>query len=169
MNPAAALLLTISTLAPAALTAESLVADLERRLAAGGAEQVNAYLSSNWSSVMAPLNQKTAGCDLQAVSLSMQLSRSLDTKAAQAHGDSLRAATGKCMRFVLALATIDELPTYCSSVETWSPSQTARELRRRIAAIDADAILRSSQRGKGCRAAYMHELRNTRVGLKTRS
>jgi hypothetical protein len=146
---------------------DSLVRDLEQRLADGGVEKVNAHLGGHWSSAMVPLNQKTADCELQAVSLAIRLSRSTDVKATQAHNEALRAAVGKCTAFVLALASRQEVPKYCSSVASWSVMQTARELRRRIAAIESDEALRSSQNGKSCRAAYLDELHNTRVVLRS--
>lgn len=146
---------------------DTLVPDLEQRLAKGGVEAVNAHLVAQWSSAMVPLNQKTAGCDLQAVSLSMRLGRSSQARAVQAHRESLRAAVGLCTAFVLDLATQEEVPRYCASVAAWSITQTARELRRRMAAIEADEALRTSPKGKACHAAYLYELHNTRIILKS--
>jgi hypothetical protein len=51
-------------------------------------------------------------------------------------------------------------------VSSWGPATAARELRRRIAEVDADVQLRASPRGQACRAAYHHELHNTRVAVK---
>jgi len=150
-----------------AFASDALVADLEQRLAGGGVETVNAYLDAHWSSDMVALNHKTVHCDLAAVALSIQLSRSANAKAAQAHGEALRTALGRCTGFVLALASHAEIPRYCASVAAWSISQTARELRRRIAAIDSDKVLSTSQRGQSCRAAYLYELANTRVVLRS--
>jgi hypothetical protein len=149
------------------LVSDALVADLDQRLAGGGVEAVNAHLDAHWSSDMVALNHRTANCDLQAVALSIQLIRSANAKAAEAHGESLRTAAGSCTGFVLALASQEEIPRYCASVASWSIGQTARELRRRIAAIESDKVLRSSQRGKSCRAAYLDELQNTRVVLRS--
>jgi hypothetical protein len=149
-----------------AVMSDAQVADLERRLAGGGVEKVNAYLSGHWSSAMIPLNQQTADCEFQAVGLAIRLSRSADARAAGAHTDALRAAVGKCTAFVLALATPLEVRKICSSVASWSVMQTVRELRRRIAAIEADEGLRSSPDGAACRAAYLDELHNTRVVLR---
>ena len=145
----------------------SLVSALEQRLADAGVEAVNAHLSEHGSSAMVRLNRKTAACELDAVSLAMRLSRSGDVKAAQAHTEALRTAVGRCTAFVLAVASLHEVPRYCASVESWTVGQTARELRRRIAAIEYDALLRVSARGKSCRAAYLFELHNTRVVLKS--
>src|SRR5215813_8441249 len=78
MTAVHALLLCIAGCVPAASFADTLLSDLQQRLATGGADQVNAYLGSNGASLMAPLNQRTMACDLQAVSLSMQLSRGSD-------------------------------------------------------------------------------------------
>jgi hypothetical protein len=151
----------------AAAVPDSLVPDLERRLASSGADKVNAYLTGNWAAAMTPLNRKTANCERRAVSLAVRLSRSTDARAARAHVDSIREAAGTCTVVVLALATRDEVPKYCASVASWSVMQTVRELRRRIAAIEADELLRSSPGGKSCRAAYLYELQNTRVVLKS--
>ena len=146
--------------------ADSLLIDLDQRLSRSGVESVNAYLNSHWAAAMQPLNQKTASCELHAVSLAVKLSRSSNARAVQAHGEALRAAAGGCARFVLAMVSPGEVGRYCASVSSWGPAQTARELRRRIGDIDADALLRSSQRGQACRAAYVYELENTRVVVK---
>jgi hypothetical protein len=167
MRPVLTALLAAIALPAAAAAPDSLVPDLERRLAVNGVEKVNAYLTSRWTSAMVPLNRKVATCEDRAVSLAVRLSRSKDAKAAQAHGDSIREAVGNCTTLVLALATPDEIPKYCSSVASWGVMQTVRELRRRIAAIDSDELLRSTARGKSCRAAYVNELQNTRVVLKS--
>ena len=146
---------------------DSLVPELEQRLAVNGVDKVNVYLASHWDSAMIPLNHKTAKCDVRAVSLAVRLSRGRDGRATRAHSDSIREAVGTCTGFVLALATQEEVPKYCSSVASWTVMQTVRELRRRIAAIESDELLRSSVRGKSCRAAYLYELDNTRVVLKS--
>lgn len=145
---------------------DALVDELEQRLLRSSADTVNAHLVAHWSQAMVPLNQKTAACELHAVSLAVRLSRSRHARAAQAHGEALRAASGRCPRFVLAMAVPAEVPRYCGSVSSWGAAQTARELRRRIADIDADELLRTSQRGKTCRAAYVYELENTRVVVR---
>lgn len=168
MRTTVASLLVAAILPAIAAEPDWLVPDLEQRLARGGVETVNAYLGAQWSSAMAPFNQKTADCDLRAVSLAVRLSRSSDGRAAQAHTNALREAVGNCTGFVLALASPPEVPRYCSSVAAWSAGKAARELRRRIAVIDADEMLRSSQNGAACRAAYHHELHNTRVVLRRR-
>jgi hypothetical protein len=149
-----------------ACASDALVADLEQRLSRGSADTVNAHLVAHWSQAMAPLNRKTAACELHAVSLAARLARSGNARAAGAHGEALRAASGSCPRFVLALATPAEVPRVCGSLSSWGPAQTARELRRRIADIDGDELLRASQRGKTCRAAYVYELENTRVVVR---
>lgn len=164
---AAALLLGAAQAAGAA-TADTLVSDLDQRLAAEGADRVNAWLGAPGAAAMAALHRKAADCELPAVSLATRLTRSADTHAVQAHRDALRTATGRCAPFVLALAAPDEIVRVCASVPGWGPAQTARELRRRMAAIDAHAVLRSSARGKACRAAYLYELENTRVVLKSK-
>ena len=161
-----AALLSASAFPVAATAPDSLVANLEQRLSAGGVEKVNAYLVDHWSSAMVPFNQKTSKCDLPAVRLAVRLNRSIDTRAVLAHRESLRDAVGNCTVFVLALAFREEVPKYCSSAPSWTVMQTVRELRRRIAAIESDELLRESVNGKACRAAYLYELNNTRVGLK---
>jgi hypothetical protein len=145
---------------------DTLIPGLEQRLAAGGPDKVNAYLTSNWTSAMVPLNRRTAGCEQRAVTLAVRLSRSRDAKAAGAHTDSIREAVGTCTILVLSLATREEVPKYCASVASWTVMQTVRELRRRIAAIESDELFRASANGAACRAAYVHELQTTRVVLK---
>jgi hypothetical protein len=152
--------------ASAAAPSDPLVADLEQRLARSNVDAVNAHLVAHWSSAMLPLHQQTAACQRPAVSLTVRLSRGRHAGAAGAHGDALRTAAGRCVGTVLALLTPVEVPRLCTSVSTWGPATAARELRRRIADIDADAQLRASSRGQACRAAYDHELHNTRVVVK---
>lgn len=158
--------LALAVIPLVAAAAEPLVADLERRLAQGGVDRTNAHLITNWSTGMLPLNRQTADCEFQAVGLALRLSRGADAKAAPAHTDALRAAVGKCTAFVLALAAPQEVPKLCSSVASWGVMQTVRELRKRIATIEADAALRASQNGAACRAACLDELHNTRVVLR---
>ncbi|HTT11432.1 MAG TPA: hypothetical protein VMG60_11125 [Burkholderiaceae bacterium] len=155
------------TLPVAAAAADSLVPELERRLAADGVGKVNAYLGGHWTTAMLPLNRQTANCEPGAVRLAVRLSRTTDARAARAHVESIREAVGTCTAFVLALATREEVPRYCASVPSWTVMQTVRELRRRIGAIDSDESLRSTPGGKSCRAAYLYELENTRVVLKS--
>lgn len=161
-----ALLLALALLPCAARAAEALLSELEQRLAQGDADSVNSHLAAHWDTAMAALNRKTAACELQAVSLSMRLARSANERAVLAHGESLRAASGRCARFILALAAPGEIGSYCASVASWGAAQTARELRRRIKDIDSDEHLRGNRLGQACRAAYVHELETTRVVLK---
>jgi len=149
-----------------AAAADTLLDSLEQRMAHDRADAVNAYLVAHWSATMTPLNQRTASCELHAVSLSVRLARSTQARAVHAHDEALRAAAGGCARFVLAMATPAEVPRFCGSVSSWGAAQTARELRRRIAAIDGDELLRASRRGQTCRAAYVYELENTRVVVR---
>lgn len=151
--------------APAPAAPDAL-ADLEQRLARSGVDAVNTHLSAQWTRAMVPLNRQTAACERRAVSLTVRLSRGREAKAAGAHGEALRAAAGRCAAYVLALLSPDEVLRVCTSLSSWGPAQTARELRRRIADIDADEALRTSARGKSCRATYHHELYNTRVVVK---
>jgi hypothetical protein len=148
----------------AAAASDALVADLEQRLSRQGADKVNEYLSGSFD--MVALNESTARCELNAVSLSIQLARGSRSKAVDAHREAVRTAAGRCTGFVLALLTPREVPTFCASVSTWTVGQMARELRRRIRSLEADELLRSTQRGKACRAAYLYEFHNTRVGLR---
>jgi hypothetical protein len=148
------------------MASEALVTDLEQRLSRQGVDEVNAYLGAPPSASMVALNERTADCDLQAVSLSVQLARGSGSKAVNAHRESLRVAVGRCTGFVLALLSPKEVPRFCASAASWTIMQMARELRRRIRSIEADEVLRTSPRGKACRAAYLYELNNTRVGLR---
>ena len=152
-----------------ALAADPLVAELEQRLASAGVESVNEYLSAHPDSEMARFNRQTASCELQAVSLALRLAHGANVRAVQAHEESLRAASGRCARFVLALASAADIPRVCASQVAWGAAQTARELRQRMAEIDADKLLRGTWQGQACRAAYLHELENTRVTLRVAS
>src|SRR5688572_16134823 len=161
-----ALALALVCSAPASMASDTLVADLERRLARSGVEAVNAHLVAHWSSAMLPLHRQTAACQRPAVSLTVRLSRGHPARAAAAHGDALRAAAGRCAGYVLALLTAVEVPRLCTSMASWGPATAARELRRRIADIDADGQLRASPRGQACRAAYHPELHNTPLAVR---
>ncbi len=158
--------LLLSALLPVtAMTSTPDVADLEKRLSTEGVESVNVALITQWPAALVTLNRRTAGCELPAVSLSARLSRG-GTQAVSAHRESLRTAAGQCPGIVLALISVDEVPKICASSASWTITQMARELRRRMKEIDADEVLRASPRGKACRAAYLYELENTRVGLR---
>lgn len=153
-----------------ALAADPLVAELEQRLASAGVESVNEHLmSAHAGAAMSRFNRMTASCELQAVTLAIRLARGANARAVQAHEESLRAATGRCARFVLALVSAAEVPKVCASQAAWGAAQTARELRRRMADIDADKLLRTTAQGQACRAAYLYELKNTRVTLRVAS
>ena len=154
-----------------ALAADALVAELEQRLASVGVESVNDYLVSAHTdaALLSRFNRMTASCELHAVSLAIRLTRGARARAVQAHEESLRTATGRCARFVLALVSTAEVPKVCASQAVWGAAQTARELRRRIADIDADKLLRTTAQGQACRAAYLYELKNTRVTLRVAS
>jgi len=166
MRAALVSILAAITFPAAANAPDTLVPELEKRLTVGGVEKVNAYLASHWASAMIPLNRKAATCDTRAVRLAVRLSRSRDARTAAAHTDSIREALGICTGFVLSLVTREEVPKYCASVASWTVMQTVRELRRRIAAIESDDLLRAAPNAESCRAAYLHELQTTRVVLK---
>jgi hypothetical protein len=154
----------------AAPAADTLVAELEQRLASTGVESVNNHLSAPANAaLLSRLHRKTASCELQAVSLAVRLARGANGRAVQAHDESLRAAAGRCARFVLALVLAAEVPRVCASQAAWGAAQMARELRQRIADIDADKPLRGTAHGQACRAAYLYELKNTRVTLRVAS
>lgn len=159
------LLVALALLPAAALASEAFLADVDRRLRRDGIDAVNAHLNAR-PSEMAALNQGAADCVPQAVDLAVRLRRSGNSGAAKLHDESLRAAAGGCAEFVLSRLSMDEVPKICSAVSTWTATQMARELRRRIAEIEADERLRASERGKACSAAYLFQLQNTRVGLK---
>jgi CelD/BcsL family acetyltransferase involved in cellulose biosynthesis len=152
-----------------ALAADALVTELEQRLASAGVESVNDHLSAHPDSAMSRFNRKTASCELQAVSLAIRLARGANARAVQAHEESLRAASARCARFILALVSAADVPRVCASQAAWGAAQTARELRRRIADIEADKLLRGTAQGQACRAAYLYELKNTRVTLRVAS
>lgn len=159
-----------AALAPdGAAASDALVTDVEQRAQRDGVDAANAYLADRWGAAMQPLNDKTARCELSAVSLALRLHRTRHARAAAAHVEALRLAAGRCTRFVLALARPEEVVQLCASLPAWGPAQTARELRRRIADIDADAVLRASRTGQACRAAYRYELTHTRVVVRPRA
>jgi hypothetical protein len=166
LQPIAAAQIALWLMAAPAARADDTLIEIEQRLERHGADAVNAHLLSRGGSAMSALNRKTAACQLSAVSLAVRLARGRDARALQAHGEALRAASGVCTGFVLAVAAPSEISRYCASLATWGPAQTARELRRRMTAIDADGALSANPRGQACKAAYWHELHNTRVVVR---
>lgn len=162
-----ALCAAVALLPGSALAADALVAELEQRLASTGVESVNDHLSAPANAALwSRLQRQTTSCELHAVSLAIRLARGANVRAVQAHEESLRAASGRCARFVLALVPAADVPRVCASQPAWGAAQTARELRRRIVDIDADKVLRGTAQGQACRAAYLHELKHTRVTLR---
>lgn len=113
--------------------------------------------------------ERASTCDLAALSETIELQRRAEPSAARAQLEAIRLAVGQCTGFVLALAYAEEIRKFCAAPETYSAARTARELRRRIAALEADEVLRSSNAGQGCQAAYKHELKTTRVVLRPAS
>jgi hypothetical protein len=160
-----ALLIALAVLPAPAVASEAFLADLDRRLRTGGVETVNAYLGARASDMRA-LHQSAADCVPQAVELTAKLSRGGNSNVAKLHNESLRIAAGGCAEFVLSRLSLNEVPKICGSVSSWTVTQMARELRRRIKEIEADERLRASEHGKACSAAYLFELQNTRVGIK---
>jgi hypothetical protein len=152
--------------AAAAADETAWIDQLEQRLDAVGADALNAELQRDGGAALAQLNARAAACELAAVSLAVRLVRTRNPQAARTHVDALREANGRCTRFVLALLRPNEIARACGSLPHWSPAQTARELRRRMSEIDADAQLRGSPSGRACRAAYLHELQTTRVVVR---
>lgn len=158
---------TVLLLPSLAAASGTLVPDLEQRLRTDGVESVNAQLSAQ-GLLMAMLNQSAADCDPQAIELTVKLSRTKHARAGELHNESLRVAVGTCTELVLSLLSPAEVPRICASVSTWTVTETARELRRRIGQIEIDERIRPIRHGRTCRAAYQFELQNTRVGLKVR-
>jgi hypothetical protein len=113
--------------------------------------------------------ERASTCDLAALSETIELHRRAEPSAARAQLEAIRIAIGQCTGFVLAVAYVEEVRKFCSAPETYSAARTARELRRRIAALDANEVLRSSNAGQVCQAAYKHELKTTRVVLRPAS
>lgn len=154
----------LATACACAAAATPPAAELEARydlFGAGGLAQA----PGGW----AALHRRTADCELPVVSLTLRAARDSAPDDAAPHVDALRLAAGRCPRYVLAISTPGEVARWCASLAAWGPAQTARELRRRIAAIEADPLLAGSAQGRACRDAYWYELRNTRVVLKRKA
>ena len=159
------LFMVLVMLATPALASEALLARLEQRLRTDGIEKLNAYLSARPFD-MGALNQGAADCNPQAIDLTAKLGRSINSAANKLHDESLRIAAGACAEYVLSRLTLSEVPRICTAVSTWTVTQMARELRRRIQEIEGDAGLRATERGKACSAAYLYVLQNTRGGVR---
>ncbi len=115
------------------------------------------------------LSARARNCELEAVGETINVVRYSDPTATRSHVETLRHAVGHCTRFILAVALPDEIGRFCSAPESLTAVQMARELRRRIAAIESDQLLRTSVAGQACRAAYAHELKTRRVVLRQRT
>ena len=158
--------MAFAMLAAPAFASEPFLARLEQKVRTEGIEKVNLDLGARPHD-MRTLNQGTADCIPQAIDLAAQLGRSTNATAAKLHNESLRIAAGGCAEYVLSRLSLSEVPRICSSVSTWTVTQMARELRRRIQEIEGDEALRATERGRACGAAYLFELQNTRVGVRS--
>lgn len=165
MPPPTHSLLVLAVLAAPALASEALLARLEQRVRTDGIETVNAYLGARPSD-MGALHQGAADCIPQAIDLAAKLGRSANASANKLHHESLRIAAGGCAEYVLSRLSLGEVPKICSAVGSWTVTQMARELRRRIQEIEGHESLKASERGKACSAAYVFVLQNTRVGVR---
>jgi hypothetical protein len=157
--------MVLAMLTAPALASEALLARLEQRLRTDGVEGVNVYLGARPFD-MGALNQGAADCIPQAIDLSAKLGRSTNASATKLHNESLRIAAGGCAEYVLSRLSLNEVPKICTAVSSWTVTQMARELRRRIQEIEGHEGLRASERGKACSAAYLYVLQNTRVGVR---
>ena len=170
MTPSLALVaLPMLTAATASGAATFDLTELESKVDLYCAQSVAADLLAGSKPLLQQLQARTADCHLRAVAVTVRLAREAPAADSLPFTESLRLAVGKCTRFVLGLAMVAEAPRYCGSISVWSPAQTARELRRRIAALEADALLRSTAAGEACLAAYKYELTHTRVVLKRKA
>ena len=160
-----AILVGLLMLPAVAMSSDEAVAALEQRLRTDGVEGVNTWLGGQ-SAALADLRQRTADCDTQAIGLAVKLSRGKNSKVTEMHREGLRIAVGTCTDNVLSLLSLNEVPKICAAASSWTMTQTARELRRRMRAIETDQALRSTERGRACGAAYLFELENTRVGIR---
>ena len=112
---------------------------------------------------------RASQCDLDALSETIGIVRGSDAAGARLQLEAVRLAGGRCPRFVLALAQPDEIRRFCAAPESLTAVQSARELRRRMALLDQDELLRAAAAGRACRAAYEHELKTTRVVLRPKA
>jgi hypothetical protein len=78
----AALALALACAGGGARASDTLLAELEQRLARSGVDAVNAHLLAHASSALVPLHQQTAACQRRAVSLTVRLSRGREARAA---------------------------------------------------------------------------------------
>ena len=157
--------MALAALAAPAFASEALLARLEQRLRTDGVETLNAYLGARPFD-MGALNQGAADCHPQAIDLAAKLGRSTNAAANKLHNESLRIAAGGCAEYVLSRLSLNEVPKICTAVSSWTVTQMARELRRRIQEIEGNESLRASEQGKACSAAYLFVLQNTRVGVR---
>lgn len=157
--------LVLAVLPLSGFASEAFIASLEKRVRTDGVEAVNAYLAARPRDLGA-LHQGAADCMPQAVDLTARLGRGTQASANKLHVEALRIAAGGCADYVLSRLAAGEVPRVCAPVSTWTVTQTARELRRRIQEIEGDPRLSASENGKACSAAYLFALQNTRVGVR---
>lgn len=130
-------------------------------LAACGGSAAAPASSPEWNRTL-----RASQCDLAALSETIDIVRSSDAATVRLQLEAVRLANGRCPRFVVAVALLHEIPRFCAAPESLTAVQTARELRRRISALEQDEMLRAAGAGRACRAAYERELKTTRVVLR---
>lgn len=137
--------------------AESVVADLQRRLTTSDVSTVNAYLSANWETKMKPLGNLVQHCDLRALKLGASLLQTTNLEALQGHVYFLELAMGKCPEKLLPLVPLVHIKSLCA-VDAYADSHPASklvdELDRRIQHIRTKSSLATSTAGKTCLDAY---------------
>ena len=137
--------------------AEPLIVDLQRRLTDSDVDALNAYLSANWETRMAPLGRLVRHCDVDALGLSVRLLDTTNLEAHQAHVFSLELAMGQCPEKVLPLVPASHVRSLCS-VDAYSEMFPSRkltaEIDRRVSVIKKMSRLAVSGNGTACLEAY---------------
>jgi hypothetical protein len=137
--------------------ADSLVKDLNHRLAVTGVEAVNIHLSANWDTKMVRLGRLVQRCDRDALKLSVRLLNTTHTEALQGHGYVLELAMGRCPETLLPLVPAARLESLCNVAaysDTHPEANLVAEIDRRLDYIRKVGWLAASPNGRACMDAY---------------
>lgn len=156
--------ISLVVVASSAFASPDLIVELASRANREGPEGVNAYLSAHWEEAMSQLARRTAGCEVPAVKLSVELHRGTNAEATQAHGESLREAAGRCPATVLRFANEHEVPSLCGLPESVPDSRIETETAKRVRELRSNSSLAASTKGKACISAYREALSRARLG-----
>jgi hypothetical protein len=158
MKTARALLVAVMVGLPGMRAAAApLVVELQERLTKSDVAAVNAYLSANWETKMAPLGRLVRQCDADALRLSVRLLETTNLEALQGHVYSLELAMGRCPEKLLPIVPASHVKSLCAVdayAEMHPSSKLTAEIDRRVSGIRKLSRLAATANGSACLDAY---------------